>query len=124
MITVDRDSEADQLFQSSYEKYKEAADIRPSDHEIYFNWANALYHQATMPYVTREASISLMASAGEQYFHSLKLKPDYSHAMNNWTRVLIHMAAVNATNTEKIISSVDSYLNAVRNLALMGTLLD
>ena len=130
-------------FEEAYHKYKLVAALRSGDHEVYFNWANSLYHQACMPYMSQTDAKPVLVNSGiisteislkfqaEQYFHSLKLKPDFFHSLNNWTRVLIHLASIvklenlqgsNEGNAD-LIQSIENYINSFKTLNLTTTTL-
>jgi Tfp pilus assembly protein PilF len=78
--------EADELFAAASEKYKAAVDINPLDHEVLYNWGNALLDQAT-PKQGTEAD-ALFAAAGEKYQAAFSIKPDDCDVLNNWGNAL------------------------------------
>ncbi len=84
-------SEATQLFQETYWKYAEAVRIKPDMHEAYFNWGNALVHEAKL--LMDEAAFNKYGEASMKYAEAVRIKPDDHEALGNWAISLIWEAS-------------------------------
>ena len=83
-------SEAEELYNATFEKYQQAIQIEPNDHGTYYNWGNALSNLAqTKSGVEAEA---LYKDSFEKYDYATQLKPDNHEAYNNWGNALKKLA--------------------------------
>ena len=83
-------SEAEELYNATFEKYQQAIQIEPNDHGTYYNWGLALSALAqTKSGVEAEA---LYKDSFEKYHQATQLKPDDYEAYNNWGNALALLA--------------------------------
>ena len=83
-------SEAEELYNATFEKYQQAIQIEPNDHGTYYNWGLALSALAqTKSGVEAEA---LYKDSFEKYHQATQLKPDDYEAYNNWGNALSNLA--------------------------------
>lgn len=112
-------NEIDILFSEAYAKYNMAVTLKSNDHEVYFNWANALYRHASIKPTNSVQYKDLLIKASGHYFHCLKLNPNYTQALNNWTRILISLTLTEEPEEEiiKTLSPlIQNYLSILRSL--------
>ena len=96
-------SQADKLFKQAYQKYAEAARVKPDDYEAFYNWADALSEHARQKSRKPEAD-RLWEQADQKYAKAVRLKPDDPEAFNNWGNALSNQARLkdNAPEANKL----------------------
>ncbi len=92
-------SQANKLFKQAYQKFAEAARIKPDDHGTYNSWGSALSEQAKLKGNTREAD-KLLEQAGQKYAVAVRIKPDNHAAFNNWGAALSEQAKLKGNTPE------------------------
>ena len=83
-------SEAEALYNESFEMYHQATQIKPDDHEAYNIWGNDLSLLAhTKSGIEADA---LYNESFGKYHQATQIKPDFYEAYNNWGVVLTNLA--------------------------------
>jgi len=96
-------SEAEELYNATFEKYQQAIQIKPNDHGTYFNWGLAL--SALAQTKSDKAAEALYNAAFEKYQRATQIKLDYCEAYNNWGLAL---SALAQTKSDKVAEALYS----------------
>ena len=83
--------EAETLYQEAFEKYQQAIEIKPDDHQALYNWGHGLGALAAIKQ-GGEAE-TLYQEAFEKYRQAVEIKPGKHQAFNNWGHGLGALAA-------------------------------
>ena len=96
-------SEAEELYNATFEKYQQAIQIEPNDHGTYYNWGLAL--SALAQTKSDKAAEALYNAAFEKYQRATQIKLDYCEAYNNWGLAL---SALAQTKSDKVAEALYS----------------
>ena len=96
-------SEAEELYNATFEKYQQAIQIEPNDHDAYYNWGLAL--SALAQTKSDKAAEALYNAAFEKYQRATQIKLDYCEAYNNWGLAL---SALAQTKSDKVAEALYS----------------
>jgi len=82
--------EAEALYNQSFEKFQKAIEIKPDNHEAFYNWGTDLGHWAK----TKEGKEAdeLYNQSFEKFQKAVEIKPDKHEAFYNWGTDLGHLA--------------------------------
>ncbi|GLC41926.1 hypothetical protein PLESTF_000101200 [Pleodorina starrii] len=113
-------SPADQLklLQQASELYGSAAALRPSSHNVLYNWGVALSDTARLLQESQPAeSLSCLQQASHKYASSLDLQPGNPQALNNWGLVLQEMCGLahSVSERDQLVSyALEKFRHAIR----------
>jgi tetratricopeptide (TPR) repeat protein/NAD-dependent SIR2 family protein deacetylase len=113
--SVKTGDEADQLYESAFDKYQAALARRPTSYEAYNNWGVALSRQAKSK--TGPESTALFREGVAKFMGALEVNPRAYEPHNNWG-ALLYEQAFRATGPEKstlLTESVVKYQEANKN---------
>ena len=96
-------SEAEELYNATFEKYQRATQIKLDYCEAYNNWGLAL--SALAQTKSDKASEALYNAAFEKYQRATQIKLDYCEAYNNWGLAL---SALAQTKSDKVAEALYS----------------
>ena len=105
-------TEAEELYQQSFDKFRKATEIKPDDHNDYYNWGTYLGNLAK----TKEGTEAeeLFQQSFDKYRKATEIKPDDHEAYNNWGNYLGNLAETKeGTEAEELYNqSFDKFRKA------------
>ncbi len=105
-------TEAEELYQQSFDKFRKATEIKPDKHEAYNNWGTYLGNLAK----TKEGTEAeeLFQQSFDKYRKATEIKPDDHEAYNNWGNYLGNLAETKeGTEAEELYNqSFDKFRKA------------
>jgi tetratricopeptide (TPR) repeat protein len=82
------------LYRRAFDKFAEALELRPDDHDALYNWANALADLATL-----KQDETLYLDSFAKYADALRIRPDDHGALSNWGNALVSLAILKQDET-------------------------